>query len=117
MKFIVDAQLPVSLCYLLKHRGFDAVHTIELPQANASSDRLITEIALNESRVVITKDSDFLDSYLLKSQPKKLVLVKTGNINNKALISLFDTNLMLIVEMLVRNNLVEITSTLIVEHE
>lgn len=117
MKFIVDAQLPIALSYLLKHRGYDAIHTMELPDSNASSDGLITSIAIEENRVVITKDNDFLESYLINAQPKKLLLVKTGNIHNKALISLFDSNLELIVEMLTRNNLVELTTTLIIEHE
>jgi predicted nuclease of predicted toxin-antitoxin system len=117
VKFIVDAQLPIALSYLPNHRGYDAIHTMELPDSNASSDELIISIAIQEDRVVITKDSDFLESYLINSQPKKLLLVKTGNIHNKALISLFDSNLTLIVEMLTRNNLVELTTTLIIEHE
>ncbi len=70
MKFIVDAQLPIALSYLLKHRGYDAIHTMELPDSNASSDELIISIAIQEDRVVITKDSDFLESYLINSQPK-----------------------------------------------
>ena len=117
MKFIIDAQLPIALCYLLKHRGYAAIHTIELPDSNASTDKLITEISVNENRVVITKDNDFLESYLIKAQPKKLLLVRTGNIQNKVLLSLIDSNLNLIIEMLSRNNLVELTSTLIIEHE
>ena len=116
MKFIIDAQL-IVLCYLLKHRGYDAIHTIELQDSNASTDELITEISVNENRVVITKDNDFLESYLIKAQPKKLLLVRTGNIQNKVLLSLIDSNLNLIIEMLSRNNLVELTSTLIIEHE
>ncbi|MEN9303208.1 MAG: hypothetical protein RL264_1637 [Bacteroidota bacterium] len=74
MKFIVDAQLPIALSYLLKHRGYDAKHTMELPDSNASSDELITSIAIQEDRVVITKDSDFLESYLINSQPKKIII-------------------------------------------
>jgi predicted nuclease of predicted toxin-antitoxin system len=117
VKFIVDAQLPIALSYLLKHRGYDAIHTMELPDSNASSDELITSITIQENRIVITKDNNFLESYLINAKPKKLLLVKTGNINNKALIALFDSNLTLIVEMLTRNNLVELTTTLIIEHE
>ncbi|EMM76347.1 toxin-antitoxin system, toxin component, PIN domain protein [Leptospira santarosai str. 2000030832] len=36
------------------------------------------------------EDSDFLDSYLLRNEPKKLLSVTTGNIRNKDLILLFD---------------------------
>jgi predicted nuclease of predicted toxin-antitoxin system len=66
---------------------------------------------------VITKDNDFLESYLIKAEPKKLLLVRTGNIQNKVLLSLIDSNLTLIVEMLTRSNLVELTSNLTIEHE
>ena len=30
MKFIIDAQLPISLSNLLKSRGQDSIHTLEL---------------------------------------------------------------------------------------
>lgn len=117
MKFIVDAQLPIALSFLLKHRGFDSIHTLELPESNASSDFKIIEVALKENRVVVTKDSDFLDSYLIKNEPNKLLLIKTGNIQNKQLIALIDSNLSVVVEMLSRNNLVEISTSTIIEHE
>jgi predicted nuclease of predicted toxin-antitoxin system len=55
---------------------------MELPESNASPDSKIIELAILENRVVLTKDSDFLDSYLIKNQPNKLLLVKTGNIHN-----------------------------------
>ena len=90
---------------------------MELPESNASSDSKIIELAILENRVVVTKDSDFLDSYLIKNEPKKLLLVKAGNIQNKQLLSLFDSNLSLMIEMLTRNNLVELTTGLIIEHE
>lgn len=117
MKFIIDAQLPIALSYLLKHRGYDSIHTMELPESNASSDSKIIELAILENGVVVTKDSDFLDSYLIKNEPNKLLLVKTVNIQNKQLLSLFDSNLSLIIEMLTRNNLVELNTGLIIEHE
>lgn len=76
VKFLFDAQLPISVCFLLKQRGYDAFHTLELPHSNALSDRLITSFSLKENRVVFTKDNDFLGSYLIHSQPKKLLLIK-----------------------------------------
>lgn len=38
MKFIVDAQLPKSLAYALREKGFDAIHTSELPDGNETTD-------------------------------------------------------------------------------
>lgn len=117
MKFIVDAQLPKSLSDLLKYRGFDSIHTLELPNKNATSDKEITEIAFTEKRIVITKDNDFLESFLLNSTPEKLIIVRTGNIPNSILLKIFDSNLDLIHSMISRSNLIEVTRSEIAEHE
>ena len=116
MKFIVDAQLPKALSDLLNYRGFDSFHTLELPNKNATSDTIITEIALSQKRIVITKDLDFLESFLLNSEPDKLIVVRTGNIPNAVLLKIFDVNLELIKLMISRSNLIEITRTEIAEH-
>ena len=82
MKFIIDAQLPKSLSDFLNAAGFNSVHTLELPEMNRTGDNAITTKADTEDRIVVTKDADFLDSYLLFRKPAKLLLVKTGNIPN-----------------------------------
>lgn len=46
MKFLVDAQLPRSLAAFLRQRGFDAVHTLELPNKNLTNDLEINQISL-----------------------------------------------------------------------
>lgn len=117
MKFIVDAQLPKSLSDLLNYRGFDSIHTLDLPNKNATSDKEITEIAINEKRIVISKDNDFLESFLLNSTPEKLIVVRTGNTPNSILLKIFDNNLELIKSMISRSNLIEITRNEIAEHE
>ena len=69
----------------LASAGCDAVHTLDLPDGNRTTDAQINEVAHREGRVVVTKDADFVDSHLLASRPAKLLLVSTGNINNRAL--------------------------------
>ncbi len=115
MKFIIDAQLPKSLSIFLTEQGFDSIHTLDLPDKNKTKDSEIIQIALSENRCVISKDSDFLDSFLLKSEPRKLVMVNTGNIPNKDLIVIFSKNLNQIITMLSRSNLVEINRNEIIE--
>ena len=115
MKFIVDAQLPIKLSNFLTKRGFDSVHTLELPDKNRTKDRQIIQKAIEENRIVISKDSDFLDSFLLKSLPPKLIMVKTGNIPNTKLIQIFDENFESIMEMISRSNLIEINKSDIAE--
>ena len=117
MKFIVDAQLPKSLSDLLNYKGFDSIHTLDLPNGNSTSDKIITEIAFKEKRIVITEDNDFLESFIINSKPEKLIVVRTGNIPNPHLLIIFDKNLELIKSMISRSNLIEITRSEIAEHE
>jgi predicted nuclease of predicted toxin-antitoxin system len=42
-------------------------------------------ISIQEERIVVTKDTDFFDSFLIRQQPYKLLLVSTGNITNAEL--------------------------------
>lgn len=93
MKFLLDAQLPPSLKQLFTENGFDCIHTIDLPLGNDTPDRIINALFIDEQRIVVTKDSDFYDSFLVKKEPYKLVLVKLGNVPRKELIDFFSNQL------------------------
>ena len=117
MKFLVDAQLPVRLSYLLKSRGQDAIHTKELTLKNATSDTEINTISIREQRIVITKDSDFWDSFYISQEPYKLLLVTTGNISNKELELLFVKNLDQLVHLLDQHSLIEMSRDSVIVHQ
>ena len=117
MKFIIDAQLPLALSKYLENIGFDVVHTDNLPNREFTTDNEIRELSVSEKRIVITKDSDFLDSFYIKAIPPKLLLVSTGNIKNKALINLFDSNIEKIVELFSTFSFVELDNFEIIGHE
>jgi predicted nuclease of predicted toxin-antitoxin system len=85
MKFLIDAQLPRRATRWLLAAGCDAVHTLDLPDGNASTDVQIIEYADREQRVVVTKDADFVDSHTLRGRPAKLLLISTGNLSNTEL--------------------------------
>lgn len=53
MKFLVDAHLPKSLARFLRERGFDAIHTLELPDKNRTDDSVINQVSLAEGRILI----------------------------------------------------------------
>jgi len=108
MKFIVDAQLPKSLARFLSERGFDSIHTLDLPRKNVTDDLEINRISLEENRIVISKDSDFYDSYTAHKEPYKLLYLTTGNISTKDLLNLFDKNLLLIIHTLQNASVVEL---------
>lgn len=85
MNFLVDAQLPRRMTAWLTAAGCNAVHTLDLPDGNRTTDEQINDLADREQGIVVTKDADFVDSHLLRGRPAKLLLVSTGNISNRDL--------------------------------
>lgn len=59
MRVLIDAQLPQRLAHLLSSFNIDSKHTLDLPQKNATPDQDIIQIANEENRVIVSKDSDF----------------------------------------------------------
>jgi predicted nuclease of predicted toxin-antitoxin system len=116
VKFNVDAQLPRALSEFIILRVFDSINTLDFPDKNHTKDSQISRLAMDENRIVVSMDLDFLESFLLKSEPEKLNMVKTGNIFNSALIKIFDENLALITRLLSKSNFIEIDRKEIAEH-
>lgn len=108
MKFLVDAQLPPRLVRALAAAGHDAVHTLDLPEGNRSTDRAVAEMADADDRVLITKDRDFRDSHRLRALPRRLLIVMTGNIGNDELLAIFARHLGLLVTALETAGMVEL---------
>lgn len=116
MRFLVDAQLPARLARFLAAEGYDSVRTTGLPAGNRTTDEEIAALADEEGRVVITKDSDFRDSHLLRGTPRRLLVVRTGNISNDDLVSLFTLNLKEIVATLDEARLLELRPDRLIIH-
>lgn len=89
MKFLLDAQLPPSLKQLFIDKGYDCIHTLDLEHGNDTPDKIINKISVAEQRILITKDSDFFDSFIIRKEPYKLILVNLGNTSRKELIQFF----------------------------
>lgn len=116
MKFLVDAQLPRRLARFLHDSGYDTLHTRDLPDGNATPDTQINAISIQEQRIVITKDADFVQSFLLQGQPDKLLLVSTGNIKNAELEALFQTHLAQLIELFQSHRYIELGRNSIIIH-
>lgn len=116
MKFLVDAQLPQRLAQTINSAGHDAIHTLDLPKGNRTTDSQINEISQQEQRIVVTKDADFVDSYLLTGLPSRLLLISTGNITNTDLEALFLPQLPAIVEAFETHSFVELSREALIIH-
>lgn len=114
MKFLVDAQLPKRLQKWLVARGYDAIHTLDLPDKNRTTDNQINELSVQQERVVISKDSDFFDRFFQKLEPYKLIYLTTGNISTDALIDIFERNFDQIFTEIQFSNVVEVSQTSII---
>lgn len=110
MKFLVDAQLPKRLCWDLRKAGHEAIHTLDLKDGNRTSDAVISQKSVDERWVVITKDTDFYHRFILKEEPWKLVLVRTGNLGVVELCNLFERNGAALIHLLAVSDLVELDS-------
>lgn len=116
MNFLVDAQLPRRLTYRLRDAGHDALHTLDLPQKNRTTDAEINEISARERRVIITKDADYVSSFLLIHKPYKLLLISTGNITNADLETLLVPQIPSIAAAFETYDYIELTRTALVFH-
>jgi predicted nuclease of predicted toxin-antitoxin system len=116
MNFLIDAQLPRRVAGFLRREGHDALHTLDLPDANRTTDTLIIDVAFEQDRVVVTKDADFIDSFNLYGRPRKLLLISTGNIANHDLEQILHANLAIILSALEQADFVEVSRTDVIVH-
>lgn len=93
MKFLIDTQLPPKLSHFFSYRKIDSKHTQDYENGIFMDDATIVEIAIKEKRIIVTKDIDFFNNYILKGSPPKVLLLKTGNISNTDLLELIKNNL------------------------
>jgi predicted nuclease of predicted toxin-antitoxin system len=109
MNFIIDAQLPPSLTSLFIKHGYDCIHTIDLPQKNHTPDKLIRKLSLEQNRIVITKDTDFFHSFILRKEPYKVVFVTVGNMRLGELKKLFEFHFLKIIAAIESHGMIEVS--------
>ena len=69
-----------------------------------------------EQRIVVSKDKDFLNSFLLKREPYKLILITAGNLPNDELISIFEKSLESMLNILESDFFIEVDQETITTH-
>ena len=105
-----------NFCNLLDMMQFIqeiCLSTMQLQTPNAQ----INEVSIQDQRIVITKDSDLVNSFLAVQQPYKLLLITMGNIKNSELEALFIANLPSLVEFLQQHAYVELIRDLVIVHQ
>jgi predicted nuclease of predicted toxin-antitoxin system len=93
MKFLCDVHISLKLVKHLQFFGFEAVHINQILEKSETKDSDICKYADQNNYVVITKDADFRNSFLLHQRPKKLIKINLGNISNTELLNIFSENM------------------------
>jgi predicted nuclease of predicted toxin-antitoxin system len=114
MNFLIDAQLPKKLAKFLNEKGYNAIHTLDLPSGNTTTDSDIIALSISQNYIVITKDADFWDIYKQKAEPYKLIYLTVGNLSTHKLITLFEMNLNIIIENISVYHVIEINRNKII---
>ena len=88
-RFLVDNQLPASLARWIEEKGDEAVHVLALDLAQ-TSDAVIWAHAAQEGMVIVSKDEDFAQFTLLRSEPVSVVWLRIGNCRTTALLAMLE---------------------------
>jgi predicted nuclease of predicted toxin-antitoxin system len=86
VNFIVDAQLPPALVRWICDRGHNATHAFDLG-FQVTEDTRIWEYAQSQNAILIGKDEDLVDFWILSKKPVRLVWIRKGDCLNAALVS------------------------------
>ena len=89
MEFLCDVHISYKFVNHLKSLGFNVIHVNELENSWFTMDQEICRFADENNLIVVTKDSDFRNSFYVNKTPKKLVKINLGNTSNDELIDIF----------------------------
>src|SRR5258705_10438407 len=90
MKFLCDVHIPFQLVNFLSAKGHEVIHVNTLEKKWFTTDEEICVYADKNNFILITKDSDFRKSFILKKSPRRLIRITLGNTSNTELIKIFD---------------------------
>jgi len=93
MKFLCDVHIPIRLSKHLTQLGFPSQHVNHILDSWNTKDRDISTYVDANDMILITKDQDFRNSFLLRRTPRKLVRVCLGNLSNDTLVAVFDQHM------------------------
>jgi predicted nuclease of predicted toxin-antitoxin system len=93
MKFIVDQPVSPILADWLRSSGHDAFHVRERG-LSAASDSVIFDLAVEESRIIVTTDLDFARILALSGRVgPALILFRAGNLSDSEMLGLLQAAL------------------------
>lgn len=99
MRLLIDENLSETLVQALGPIFPDSLHVRSLGHGGAT-DRLVWKLARDHGCILLTRDEDFLQLSVLNGAPPKVILLRTGNCSNTAVIQLLNDRLAVIEEFI-----------------
>ncbi len=93
MRFLCDVHISYKFVKYLVSLGFEVTHVNKILDKWFTKDKEICDYADAHDLILITKDSDFRDSFFINNSPKKLIKINLGNISNQELIQIISDNI------------------------
>lgn len=93
MRFICDVHISFKIAKHLSLLGYETIHVNDILDKWFTKDREISAFADQNDFILITKDSDFKNSFAINHTPRKLIKINLGNISNQGLVKILSDNL------------------------
>ena len=93
MKFLCDVHISFRIVRHLESLGYDSLHVNDILNKQNTKDNEICRYADKNDLILLTKDSDFRNSFLIQGTPSKLVKINLGNVSTNALIKAISENI------------------------
>lgn len=87
MKFLCDVHISIKITKSFENLGYTCEHVNRILKKWNTSDTEIIKFVDENDFILVTKDRDFRDSFLLNVKPKKLIKINLGNISNETLLN------------------------------
>lgn len=109
MKFLIDENISPEVSNIIKDYGYTAFHVNELKSKNDQriSDDQIRHYTLHKNFILISKDDDFVKSFISRKVPEKLVFLFNLN-ENRLLVNRIKDLCSLLPEVLKAHDFIEI---------
>ena len=103
MEFLCDVHISIRIAKSIEDLGYKCEHVNRILNKWNTTDDEITSYVDNKNLILITKDQDFRNSFLLHSKPNKLIKIDLGNISNENLLKTIE-EIMPLIENVNREN-------------
>jgi len=115
-KYLVDANFSRKMADLLHSHDLDVIHVGQLPDGNKTKDRDINLVSIRESRILITRDHDFVYSYFSSPRPYKLLFISAFSQKESVILSALEKHILEINHLFDEFGLIELKNGEIITH-